>query len=354
LVGSVWMCSILINKQCKSNLENPIETHTDGLDLPEFHCPVVGIITQPLEISLREDEFIAASYVKFAESAGLRVMPIRYTSTEEELEEIFQKINGFLIPGGKTKLYQNITKTIQSTNADGVTYDEVVVEDIELSQFAKTIAWFVKRAERAAEKGDYFPIFGICLGHEAILLASEPNYMTIQRLATNITYVTPLHVLTDAVRENPRNMFYNVSEDLKETIQKERIFFYHHKFGTPKDWFDKSVLSDQYTALSYGIDNNNRYFVTSFLHNELPIFGVQFHPEKNAFEWRTEANRGPNAIAISNHLSNYFARLCWENNHEFKNKEEEKRRSIYSYAQSNEYYLFVSIFVVPKYDIAQC
>jgi len=113
-------------------------------------------------------------------------------------------------------------------------------------------------------------------------------------------------------------------------------------------------LSNTYTVLTYGIDNNGRQFVTSFIHNELPIFGVQFHPEKNAFEWRTEANRGPNAIAVSNHFSLYFARLCWENKHTFMSREEAKQRSIYSYAQSNEYELFVSIFVVPKHDVSQC
>ena len=47
-------------------------------DLPVFgenSRPVIGILTQP---GLNDEEYIAASYVKYAEAAGARVVPIRY------------------------------------------------------------------------------------------------------------------------------------------------------------------------------------------------------------------------------------------------------------------------------------
>ena len=45
-------------------------------------------------------QYIAASYVKWIESAGGRVVPIPYNGTNEEMDKIFEHINGLLLPGG--------------------------------------------------------------------------------------------------------------------------------------------------------------------------------------------------------------------------------------------------------------
>lgn len=42
--------------------------------------------------------FIAVSYVEFLESAGARVVPIHYDSSDGELKALFQSINGILLP----------------------------------------------------------------------------------------------------------------------------------------------------------------------------------------------------------------------------------------------------------------
>jgi hypothetical protein len=56
--------------------------------------PVIGILTQEDPI------YLAASYVKYLESAGARVVPILHTQPINQLTALFGKINGFLIPGG--------------------------------------------------------------------------------------------------------------------------------------------------------------------------------------------------------------------------------------------------------------
>ena len=42
--------------------------------------PIIGVYTQPSDANLQQygEQFIAASYVKFIEGAGARVVPIRY------------------------------------------------------------------------------------------------------------------------------------------------------------------------------------------------------------------------------------------------------------------------------------
>lgn len=87
--------------------------------------PIIGILTQPAEDVFLQwgTSYIAASYVKFIESGGGRVVPVLYpkkkknifffflfpffltinshNSTTEQLDEIFDSINGLFFPGGK-------------------------------------------------------------------------------------------------------------------------------------------------------------------------------------------------------------------------------------------------------------
>lgn len=48
--------------------------------------------------------YIAASYVKYLESAGARVVPLLHNSTAQQLTDKFSKINGLLFPGGGADL----------------------------------------------------------------------------------------------------------------------------------------------------------------------------------------------------------------------------------------------------------
>jgi len=47
---------------------------------------------------------IAASYIKFIELAGGRVVPIPYDADTATLDKIFNGINGILFPGGGTEI----------------------------------------------------------------------------------------------------------------------------------------------------------------------------------------------------------------------------------------------------------
>lgn len=64
---------------------------------------VIGILAQPDEQDLKLS-YIAASYVKYIESAGGRVVPIDYRWSFDKLRDIFNKVNGILLPGGGAPL----------------------------------------------------------------------------------------------------------------------------------------------------------------------------------------------------------------------------------------------------------
>ncbi len=66
--------------------------------------PIIGVFTQP---STHPDApcngdclYLAASYVKYLESAGARVVPINYYAQNDELDVLFHSLNGFFFVGG--------------------------------------------------------------------------------------------------------------------------------------------------------------------------------------------------------------------------------------------------------------
>ena len=48
--------------------------------------------------------YIAASYIKWAESAGARVVPVHYDASQVEIVTLLGQINGLLFPGGGADL----------------------------------------------------------------------------------------------------------------------------------------------------------------------------------------------------------------------------------------------------------
>ena len=69
--------------------------------------PIIGILSQDLSSEDRASinnsnytSYIAASYVKFVESGGARVVPILINQPDDYYQMIFRSTNGLLIPGG--------------------------------------------------------------------------------------------------------------------------------------------------------------------------------------------------------------------------------------------------------------
>ena len=71
--------------------------------------PVVGIYSAPYHNTSVPGcsggcDYVAASYVKWLESAGAQSLPIPFGSTDAEVAAIFPQINGVLFPGGGADL----------------------------------------------------------------------------------------------------------------------------------------------------------------------------------------------------------------------------------------------------------
>lgn len=268
--------------------------------------PVIGILTQIVsdeEMKPYGDTYIPAAYVKYIESGGSRVMPIRVTYSAEYYEDIFQKINGLLLIGGAA--------------------------DLEKSDFARVAKIFFNLALKANDAGDFFPIWGTCMGMQqlSVLVAGE-NLLT-KNTAENVAM--PLNFTAEAYLSR---MFQNFPPDLmKATAQEPLTGNFHHYGLTIQTFQENEKLNSFFTILSTNIADNGAHFVSTFEAKRYPIYGVQWHPEVNRFMWNSQKNfpHSYHAVQLSTRLAEFFVNEGRRSLHHFEHPAEEAEALIYNY-----------------------
>jgi gamma-glutamyl hydrolase len=270
--------------------------------------PIIGIYTHPStdtnEACGGSCSYLAASYVKYLESAGARVAPIPYEASTEELDVIFNGINGMFFPGGGAMM------------SDGAKY-------------------MYERAITANDAGDYFPIWGTCLGFEWLMMATSHNDNILDSTFDSEDYSIPLN-FTNAVRDS---RLFAGNKEIVSILATEPVTFNAHMAGIAADHFERTQsLSSFYRVISTNNDRVGWEFISTVEAYEYPIYGSQWHPEKNIFEWGQvdgepyeTINHSPDAVKIAQYTANFFVQEARKNFHKFQTPEEEDAHLIYNY-----------------------
>nr|XP_009671852.1 PREDICTED: gamma-glutamyl hydrolase [Struthio camelus australis] len=246
--------------------------------------------------------YIAASYVKFLESAGARVVPIRLSLSDEEYDKLFHSINGILFPGG------------------GV--------DLRTSKYAKVAKIFYQKALEANDKGDYFPIWGTCLGHEELTYLTSGEILLVNTNTDGFAF--PLNFTS--VAKNSR-LFRNFPEDILHAFATEPLTSNFHVWSLSVQNFTKNEkLYNFYNVLTTNTADELE-FISTMEAYKYPIYGVQWHPEKNAYEWKNSSGIPHSSLAIraSYYMADFFVNEARKNLHSFPTKDEETKELIYNY-----------------------
>ncbi|XP_063304487.1 gamma-glutamyl hydrolase-like [Pelobates fuscus] len=268
--------------------------------------PIIGILAQEVTDKVFfpfGKTYIADSYVHFLESAGCRVAPIRLNLNEDEYVKIFKSINGVLFPGGAA--------------------------DLLTSDFARTAKIFYKLAIEAASSGNYFPVWGTCMGFQILTALTSGEDLLSPTSADNISL--PLQLINDI---SSSKMFQSASPELLQALSHENITANFHHFGiTPETFLANEKLSNFYRILSTNRDKKGMEFVSTMEARNFPIYGVQWHPEVNRFQWHRDLAypHSENAIWISQYMANFFISEARKNLNHFANEQEEEKSLIYNY-----------------------
>ena len=200
--------------------------------------PIIAVLSQEITPGLlppriKGASYIAASYIKFVESAGARVVPVTTSMTIEEVERIFNSVNGALFPGGNAALYY--------------------------SQYFTNAKHFYNLALKANMQGDYFPIWGTCLGFEALTCLTAGKFVLSPSDAVDIAL--PLTIVNDAEHSK---LLKDAPKHLKKKLSRKGITYNsHHYCVTPETFFATKALNDTYRIVSYSNDLNGKTFIST-------------------------------------------------------------------------------------------
>ncbi|XP_068094478.1 gamma-glutamyl hydrolase [Hyperolius riggenbachi] len=247
--------------------------------------------------------YIAASYVKTLEAAGARVIPIRINLTDEDYVKLFKAINGILLPGGAV--------------------------DLKSSRYARISKIFYDLAIAANDKGDYFPIWGTCLGFEELtVLTSDEVLLTLTTRTEDVSL--PLNFSESALRSK---LFKNIPPSLYKVMSSMPITANYHQWSLSMQNFTQNEkLRKFYNVLTTNSDGELE-FISTMEAYEYPIYGVQWHPEKNPFEWRktTHISHAAEAIYMTFYMADFFVNEARKSQHEYTEDTAATQPLIYTY-----------------------
>ncbi|CAF1659296.1 unnamed protein product, partial [Didymodactylos carnosus] len=101
----------------------------------------------------------------------------------------------------------------------------------------------------------------------------------------------------------------NAPKSVLKYLQEEPVTANFHNYCMrPENFTADLTLSNFYKILSISEDLENKTFISTIESQKYPIFGVQWHPEKNGFEWRpnTTIPHSKNAVTVMQYMANFF------------------------------------------------
>ncbi|XP_071730097.1 gamma-glutamyl hydrolase 2-like isoform X1 [Rutidosis leptorrhynchoides] len=218
--------------------------------------PIIGILSHPSDgasgrlNNSTNVSYIAASYVKFVESAGARVIPLIYNEHPETLQTKLNLVNGVLFTGGWAKkgLYTEVVEAI------------------------------FKQVLKKNDAGDHFPLFAICLGFELITMIISKDDNILERFSGS-HHASTLQLVKNVNIEE--TMFQRFSTDLLAKLSTDRLVMHHHKYGiSPKRFQGNVNLSNFFKILTTSTDKDNKVYVSTVHSHIYPVTAVQWHPPR--------------------------------------------------------------------------
>lgn len=268
--------------------------------------PLIGIVSQVGDPAPKGHSYIASSYVKLVESAGARAVPILCDMSKEEVARRFKAVNGILIPGGSQNLRPG-------------------------EPFYDTVAQLYELAIEANDRGSYFPVYGVCLGFETLAIVASGNHSILSQFdAENLP--SPLF-LTDSAEKS--RFFRALPPQVVEHLRTRPYAMQNHVNGLA--WTavaENPRVRDFFDVLSLSVDRVGQVYVSTFEAQQYPIYGTQWHPEKNAFEWTPDKDipHHPDAIEITQEVANFFVSEARRNFQAPTDQAEEEDLLIYNWA----------------------
>ena len=145
-------------------------------------------------------------------------------------------------------------------------------------------------------------------------------------------YSIPLNFTSEA---ESSQLWGNASPKVIESLASQNVTFNAHDNGLPPAKYDNSTsLQSFVTVLSTNVDRNGKEFVSSYEGIDYPIWGLQFHPSRLAYEWRDDEvmNHSLQALQDMQYVAYFLYGQARKSTHAFPSKAAAEEALIYNYA----------------------
>ena len=231
--------------------------------------------------------------------SGARVVPISLAYSYEKIDSLLSKVNGVLFTGGSAPILVNETLT---------------------SEYGEKGCYIYEQVKKFNDQNNFFPLWGTCLGFELIHICANKESATLSQFNG-----TPSYTRENMFRRKARKSAIFTYRDpeygreMMDILSELNVSSLSHNFGvSPETYKLYQNLTDNFNILSTMLDHDGNEFVAMIEHKKYPIFAVQFHPEKNIYEFfYPEYPHSEDAIISATYLSNFFVSLGRKNNNTF-------------------------------------
>ena len=304
--------SLLLANLLASLLRSAVAFSAWQSDMLSEQGPIIAVMAQPYG---NVPDYLPASYVKWLELGGARVVPVMYEATDREVDTIFANTNGLLLIGGAAPICSAARR-------------------------------FLSNAVEAAKAGDAYPIWGTCDGFEWLMQMASEEVGVLHDgfdsenlpLSLDLTAAAASSRLLAEAGDTMAQRSPKLS--VLEALGSLPVTFNSHKQGvTPAAFAASAPLSAFFTVLATNRDRKGRSFVSMVeaVDPRLRVYATQFHPEKNLFEWGQAASgellqaipHSRAAVAVSQYFANFFVDECRASAHRFASPTDQWKQLIY-------------------------
>ena len=221
---------------------------------------VVGIVSVPLTpdkkfFNVCGDSYLAHSHIVWLKSRNIEPLIIPYNSTD--LKKYFKSIDGLYFPSGGA----------------------FAGTQIEYYNCCKTLFYM---AMKENDRGNYFPIWGCCMGFQQMIIIADGND-NVDNLLTKFNsfdnLLCKIKFTSDA--EHSR-IIKGIDTNITKKLTRKKSSLNNHKLGISLRKFkDNKKLMEFFKIIGTSRDRNNKEFVAIIEARHYPFYAVQWHPERN-------------------------------------------------------------------------
>ena len=227
--------------------------------------------------------------------------------------------------------------------------------------------WYDLALQARDQRGEDFPIWGTCLGFEALMLLSSKNPKILSGGFDSSNLTIPLEFTSKEPLKQSRLFGEGCSnatasgipcptvQNVIDILRYLPVTMNNHVQGVlTSTWHKSRELQDFYRVISTNKDRKGREFISTVEAKNYPIYGTQWHPEKAAFEWtdRECMDHSLESVVANQHMSLFFVNECRKNGRAFSDLKEQWQWLIYNWQPSFTYLLgsdFVQVYYFPEW-----